>query len=681
MRTLWTAVACCVLSLGTLSTRWAAAQSRDLPATRVSSADYVSLEDMDEPVLSPDGQSVAIRILNVDGRRQLATLDTADFSKVKVIATFSNSDVGSVRWIDDKRLIYEVWSQHESAYESGAYVRFAVDSDGSNAMKLSWGGLRFSEDRAGMVAMGQFVRTLTDGSGDVVSANWTHTMKFGYGNHWLDSTPMRYDTRTGREKQLLVTGRVPHGVQDWIVDGQGRVRAGMSSENGQTAMFSFDEQGNWVERVRFNTWGPSTTRFSPIKIAVDGKLYVAHSPQEAGSGEALFVADVVTGKIADVPVISARGFDLDPVLIEDRRQHKVIGVRYQTDAEGVAWFDDDMKAVQARLDKQLPGRINRLVPASCGCSSKVLVTSYSDRQPSQYFIFDRQTLTIQQIGSARHKIDERQAATTDFYRIKARDGLEIPVYVTKPRGNGPWPTVVLVHGGPFLRGWNWEWDGESQFLAARGYLVVKPEFRGSDGYGDALRIAGYRQWGLKMQDDIADATRWAAKQGLSDPERTCIAGASYGGYATLMGLVRYRELYRCGAAWSAVTDLTLMHDIYWSDMNDEYRENGLPYLVGDVEKDAAQFAATSPLQQAARIDRPLLLAHGSLDSRVPIDHATKLLRALQAHHAPVEWIEYSDEAHGWFNPDTRIAFYDRMADFLDRNIGTSQTQTSAAAAR
>ena len=345
-------------------------------------------------------------------------------------------------------------------------------------------------------------------------------------------------------------------------------------------------------------------------------------------------------------------------------------MRYQTDAEGVAWFDDDMKALQVKLDASLPGRINRLDPASCGCSSKVLVTSYSDRQPAQFLIFDRGNGTLRQIGSSRRNIDARQAAATDFFRIKARDGLEIPVYVTKPAGKGPWPTVVLVHGGPFLRGWAWEWDGESQFLAARGYLVVKPEFRGSNGYGDALRIAGYRQWGLKMQDDIADATRWAAAQGMADPDRTCIAGGSYGGYATLMGLVRYRELYRCGVAWSAVTDLSLLHDIYWSDMDANYRDNGMPLLVGDVDKDAAQFAATSPLQQAAHIDRPLLLAHGGIDRRVPIDQATKLLNALRSHHAPVEWIEYKDEAHGWFKPQTRTDFYDRMAAFLDQNIGT-----------
>jgi len=674
MKMIWLAAAGCIFSLGGLE--GAAAQSKGSSAP-ISSADFVSLEDMDQPVLSPDGEVLAVRVRNINGRRQLAVVDTSDFAKVKVLASFGDADIGSARWLDDKRLMYEVWSQLDSAYDSRAYLRYAIDRDGSNAMKVGGSGAFHGQIPIAHDSMAQFVRTLSDGSGDVISANWTHTMKVGYGNRWLDSTPMRYDTRTGHATELF-TGRVPHGIQQWIVDGQGRVRGGMSSDNGESEMFSFDAQGNWAERARFNTWGPSTQRFWPIRIAVDGKLYVLHSEGRTDSGEALFTADVVTGKLADAPMVAARGFDIDPILIEDTQQHKVVGVRYQTDAEGVVWFDDGMKALQAKLDASLPGRINRLDPASCGCSSKVLVTSYSDRQPAQFFIFDRSNGTLRQIGSSRRNVDAKQAAATDFFRIKARDGLEIPVYVTKPSGKGPWPTVVLVHGGPFLRGWTWEWDGESQFLAARGYLVVKPEFRGSDGYGDALRLAGYRQWGLKMQDDIADATRWAAAQGLADPDRTCIAGGSYGGYATLMGLVRYRELYRCGVAWSAVTDLGLLHDIYWSDMDANFRDNGMPLLVGDVDKDADQFAATSPLQQAAHIDRPLLLAHGGIDSRVPIDHATKLLNALRSHHASVEWIEYKDEAHGWFKPETRTDFYDRMAAFLDQNIGQRSSPSPVA---
>jgi dipeptidyl aminopeptidase/acylaminoacyl peptidase len=136
-----------------------------------------------------------------------------------------------------------------------------------------------------------------------------------------------------------------------------------------------------------------------------------------------------------------------------------------------------------------------------------------------------------------------------------------------------------------------------------------------------------------------------------------------------MGLVRYSDLYRCGVAYAAVTDINLMYDVAWSDSSSEYKTYGMPKLIGDQVVDAQQLKATSPIMQAARITRPLLLAHGGVDRRVPIVHATKLLDALQANHTPVTWIQYKDEAHGWYKPDTRIGFYEEVQKFLDANIG------------
>ena len=146
-------------------------------------------------------------------------------------------------------------------------------------------------------------------------------------------------------------------------------------------------------------------------------------------------------------------------------------------------------------------------------------------------------------------------------------------------------------------------------------------------------------------------------------------GGSYGGYATLMGLVRYPDLYRCGVAFAAVTDINLMYDVAWSDLGSQYKTYGMPELIGDQVADAEQLKATSPIMQAARIKRPLLLAHGGVDRRVPIVHATRLLSALESNHAPVTWIEYKDEGHGWTLPATRIGFYEDVQKFLDANIG------------
>ncbi len=219
-------------------------------------------------------------------------------------------------------------------------------------------------------------------------------------------------------------------------------------------------------------------------------------------------------------------------------------------------------------------------------------------------------------------------ATRDFVHIKARDGHAFAVHVTRPAGKGPWPAVVLVHGGPFMRGGSWHWDAESQFLASRGYIVVEPEFRDSTGFGDKLFRAGWKQWGL------------------ADGKRVCIAGASYGGYATLMGLIRDPDLYRCGVAWAAVTDIGLLYSPTWGDLSEVWKQYGMPVLVGDPEKDAAQFDATSPLKQADRVTQPLLLAFGGTDRRVPMTHGTRFRDAVRKTNSQVEWIEYADEGHG-----------------------------------
>jgi dipeptidyl aminopeptidase/acylaminoacyl peptidase len=180
--------------------------------------------------------------------------------------------------------------------------------------------------------------------------------------------------------------------------------------------------------------------------------------------------------------------------------------------------------------------------------------------------------------------------------------------------------------------------------------------------------AGWKQWGLKMQDDVADATRWAIGQGLADSKRICIAGASYGGYATLMGLIRDPDLYRCGVAWAAVTDIGLLYSLNWSDLSEVWKKYGMPVLIGDPVQDATQFDATSPLKQAARLSQPLLLAFGGSDQRVPIAHGTRLRDAVRKTNSQVEWIEYADEGHGWSRPENRYDFWTRVEAFLAKQL-------------
>jgi len=672
----------CSMALGALlAAPWARAAEVDAaaPPSSVPVEAFSNLEDMNRPVISPDGTALAILVRNKAGRRQLAVIDTADLSKVRIVASLAEFDVERARWVNDKRLVFSLFDESESAIYQAGIGLYAVDRDGENFRTLI--NFRGASSETGTIIKGRELksweysleRTLADGSDDIVVLHWSYTAQYDVSG----TVPQRLNTRTGTLSGML-KGRVPDAVWTWAIDSQGRARAGITQEAGESAVVAPEADGTWKERARFKAYGIEKSGYQLVDhVTSDGKVYALLATNDLAGGEGLFALDLASGKPEAKPVLSAKGFDVNPTFIEDERAHKLLGMHYKTDAAGTVWFDPALKALQEKVDARLPGLVNQIDPASCGCASRVLVTSWSDHQPPLYFLYDRTDDTLIPIGASRPRIAPRQMADTDFVRIKARDGNELPVYVTKPHGKGPFPTVVLVHGGPWVRGWEWRWDADSQFLASRGFLVVKPEFRGSAGYGHALYANGIRQWGLAMQDDIADATQWAARQGLADPARICIAGASYGGYATLMGLVRDPQLYRCGIAWAAVSDINLMYSTHWSDARDDYRIHGMPVMIGDPQKDAAQLEATSPLKQAAKITRPLLLAHGGIDRRVPVEHATKMRSALEANHAPVTWLEYKDEAHGWYKPENRADFYRRMEAFLAANIGPGATAKSA----
>jgi dipeptidyl aminopeptidase/acylaminoacyl peptidase len=371
-------------------------------------------------------------------------------------------------------------------------------------------------------------------------------------------------------------------------------------------------------------------------------------------------------------VYASPGYDFDGELIGTRE--KTLGVRIHADTPGVAWFDAATAALQRKLDAALPDTANLMSFASGAQAEWALVRSYSDVKPTIYYLFNLKTAELNRVGATHPAIDPARMGRQEVVRYKARDGLEIPALLTLPAGGAKnAPLVVLVHGGPYVRGARWGWDPETQFLASRGYAVLEPEFRGSTGHGARHFRAGWKQWGLAMQDDIADGARWAIAQGIADPKRICIAGASYGGYATLMGLVNDPDLYKCGIDWVGVTDINLLYDGHWtqhSSLSEQWKQYGMPVLVGDQVKDAAQLKATSPILQAARIKAPLLLAYGGADRRVPIYHGRKFLDAVKPHNKQVEWIDYVDEGHGWGLPATQVDFWGRVEKFLDQHIGS-----------
>jgi dipeptidyl aminopeptidase/acylaminoacyl peptidase len=508
--------------------------------------------------------------------------------------------------------------------------------------------------------------------------------------------PLWLNVRTGRSRGMDI--KAPTGTVRWLFDSAGEPRVAMTRVEGRQAVhWRGPGQTEWQRLAESDLLQPL---FTPRFVDDAGQLYVTHGQGPEGL-QVLSRFDFERRAPATTPWVRAPGFDFNGMVLEGWRSGSssssggggggggAIGVRMDTDAETTVWLDEAHKRMQALADARLPGRVNRLDCRRCGQADAVaLVRSWSDRNPGQIWLYraaadganakeEKDTVkpksAWQPVLRVMDGIDPEAMATVDFQRIKARDGRDLPVWVTLPAGHKtgvPAPAVVLVHGGPWVRGGHWRWEAMPQFLASRGYVVISPEFRGSTGYGEAHYRAGFKQFGQAMQDDVADALLWAQSQGLAD-KRACIAGASYGGYATLMGLVRHPELYQCGVAWVALTDPFLyLEGSFWvtDDISTSGRRYRLPEMVGDVKADAQMLTAVSPVAQAERIRAPLLLAFGESDLRIPLAHGKRMRDALIKAGREPEWVTYPNEGHSWRLPETKADFARRMEKFLAQHL-------------
>lgn len=651
-------------------------------------ADFFDNPAFSGALLSPNGKFLALRHNRDNQRDRLVVIELAT-SAIKVVANFRDRDVGKIAWVNNERLVFDTADKTvgpgDERYWPGLY---AVNRDGSKFRQLVQASASFLQDHAvanNVLPADHFLveQAGPQESDEVFVINPRHEGLHGDGDLKYINL-LRLNTVTGRSETVRRPGKA-HG---WLLDHKGQPRLCITLDNNiETIWYLEPANGQWREIAAFDAYLGGKDAFTPLAFAPDGTLYVMSA--RGKDKQALHTFDLSTLQIGTEALVSLAGYDFSGELVGTR--DKLLGVRYLSDARSTVWFDSKMKTLQAAIDAALPATVNLVdVPARAE-APWVLVRAYSDRQPQRYLLYNTDTGKFNPVGSTHERIVPARMAELEMVRYTARDGLAIPAWLSVPnpgpgappdRKRRNLPLVLLVHGGPWVRGHEWEWHAEIQFLASRGYAVLAPEFRGSTGFGRAHYQAGWKQWGLKMQDDLADAARWAIAQGIADPKRICIAGASYGGYATLMGLVNDPALFKCGVNWVGVTDIELFYTGHWSaasDMTAGYLKYGAPTLIGDPVKDAAQLRATSPLQQAARIRQPLLLAYGAADRRVPLYHGKKFVEAVKPHNPDVEWVVYQEEAHGWSLPKNRIDFWGRVEKFLQRQIGTASGTASAPA--
>jgi dipeptidyl aminopeptidase/acylaminoacyl peptidase len=596
--------------------------------------------------LSPSARYVAVGVAPKDGRTQLMVIDVEKLT-AKMVAGYSDADVADFQWVNDERLVYSVVDRQLAPADRDRYPGIQV---------VSRDGTGFDEVMTRQRPWWLHSTTRAKNSEDVFIA-----ARAGDSGVFFQ----RINTRTRK----VVDAAAEKGVVDWLFDADDKTSIRVMREGSHDAVQYLDPQEKkWQRLGDYGHFVP--TGMVPLGLGSDDDLFVI--ARNGRDKQALYRYDLKKRALDAEPLVSLAENDFDGVAVFGKRG--ILGVRYVSDAEATLWFDPELKEVQAKVDALLPGRINRIEIAARPEIPYVAVISHSDVDPGNYYLFNTQTAKLTHLGAAMRGIEPRQMARRDLVRYKARDGLDIPAWLTLPSSGARknLPLVVLVHEGPWSRSASWQWDAPSQFLASRGYAVLEPEFRGGTGWGFKHYQAGWRQWGLAMQHDLADGVRWAVSQGIVDGGKVCIAGGAYGGYAALMGLANDPDVYRCGLSWGGITDLTSINSLDWEVglvQSSVYRTRGLKAEVADGEKDVAQLKALSPLQYADRIKQPVFLAHGGANRVVGIDQSIKFRNALRRHNPNVEWVEYLEEGHTWVAVKNRVDFWTRVEKFLEKNIG------------
>jgi dipeptidyl aminopeptidase/acylaminoacyl peptidase len=631
-----------------------------LQARPVSFADLAKPAEYKDAKISPDGEYLAATAV-VKGQTVLALIHLAD-SKIKVISPRSEDDVLDFWWAAPTRVVYTV-GLHQGGYDTPLATGelFAVDADGSSPDMLY--GFR----KTGM-STGSHIRhaTAERGTARFIAAipDDPHHMLVSVSSWdaagYEIELPIAYrmDVRTGDKIKMMTA---PMRGATFIADHQGRLRFAYGLANdGSFKVYVHPVDGDgwqWLPKV-------SASRSTPIAFTPDGRTAYFTCPAAPGFGVCRW--DPARNTLE--PVWGNRTVEPDG-LLQGLAADSVIGVSFMDGRAGAALFDSqsaDAKALML-LMKQFPGESVKFVSGTRdGRLAVVLVQA--DADPGAFYLFDPAAHKLSLLLSRAPWIDPARMAIMQPIEFAARDGLKLHGYVSYPPGREnakQLPLVVTVHGGPFGIRDRWKYQPDVQALATHGYAVLQVNFRGSGGYGYDFEHAGWREWGGKMQDDVTDATRWAIAQGIANPQRICIYGGSYGGYAALEGAVKEPDLYKCAVGYVGVYDLPLMYhrgDVPQSSFGEDY----LKRQLGD---DMTVLANRSPVNQLDSLKAHVMLVVGGKDERVPSIQGRNLHQALLARHVAHQWLLKPDEMHGFYDEANITELYTKLVQFVGANIG------------
>lgn len=636
----------------------------------IALADFIKLPSQRDVQISPDGKHLSL--IFKQGNNEL--LGILDRNTRKVLHAFrsrgSNKGIGTVNWVSNTRLVYSITESYrwdKQLRNTGELV--GVNIDGSKH-KLIFGyqtgeqqtGTRIKKKKA-EYGSHEIIDLLNDNEKYILISFYPWRLVGNAWQHNPNATPIVYklNVHTGVKRKM---GILPLAGASAITDINGDVRfaSGENDANEHMLYYKDSRKSKWKEFIIDDFEGK---RLSPHSFSADNNSVYLTANVKNGT-RALYLFNLKEKTFEKL--FHDESVDIS-VVIKDFSGRRVVGVG--TDLALPKYHYLDKKNLKVKLHRTLKKSFKGydiVITSSTEDNKYAIVYVYSDTNPGDYYLFDTKSYNADYLITRRPWIDLEQMLPMESIEITTRDDVTIYGYLTKPKDNSKKvPLIVLPHGGPHGIRDYWGFDWEAQLLANKGYAVLQVNYRGSDGFGLDFQEVGYGKWGTLMQDDITDATKTVIGMGIADPKKICIYGASYGGYAALMGAVKEPELYQCAIGSVGVYDLPMMFekgDIAESD-------RGLSYLKDVLGDNVEDQKARSPVYNVDKITADILLIHGAKDERAPIEQAESLKNAFDKINKPYEWLEINNEGHGYYDEANRLIVYSKILDFLDDKIGSS----------
>ncbi len=630
--------------------------SQNSMAQKISTETFFKNPDLTSIRISPDGKHFAATI-ETDGTKKLAILDI-NATKIKHIFNFSSDkkEIGTYGWLNNER-IYAAMVQKVGplAQPRATGVLFAGNINGKKTIQLLPSKSRRMGGSRDYQRGYNFLNMLPNDDKHILISHVDNTYTYAY----------RLNVYTGKKK---VVEKSPEKFASLVADNTGNVKLS-TSFNEERSKFKIhikaDADAEWE---LFKEYDEKNIKIQPMGFTADNsKLMYLDGSESQKTG--IYSIDLASKEISFIHPVNGDADIRTQIYDFNYDAPEIIGFIRMPGFVETEFFDPKhpVAKIYRSLSNSFKGQVVRIVNTSRDGKLAVIRVS-SDYNPGNHYLMDMNSNKVTPLFTIAPWIDRKQMASMQPIEFEARDGLEIRGYLTQPLNlpeGETAPLILLVHGGPYGVSDDWGYNREVQFLAHHGYSVLQVNYRGSGGRGADFQYDHFRQMGKEMQYDLTDATLWAIEQGHAKADKICIYGASYGGYAALMGVTQEPELYQCAVGYVGLYDIEL-----WRKADTVGSESGRRFVDEAWNRnDPAFVKARSPIYHVDKIKAEVMLVHGGKDPRVPVDNYHDMSKALDKAGIDHEKILKPYEGHGFYDLQNNIELYGKMLAFFDQHIG------------